>query len=187
MLVIYGFLDEILENDQKAENKRADESLAGRILLDLLLKKKGIDLSSKDIIKEGNRKPRLPMENVDFSVTHSNGFVACALSVGQGRVGIDAEPTVSTISPERQQAFANRFFSINEKEKMDEGKLSFSEIWTRKEAMLKQKGIGLAEKLTAADTILCEGVKISTLCVDGFVLSVSAEQDSDFELLKFER
>ena len=143
MLLLYGFVDRIVEKTE--ENKRSAESLAGRVLLDRALEACGVNAISSYIRKEDNGKPYLEGHpEIDFNITHSNGFVACILSVGEGRVGIDAEPQNTPYSKEKQMALACRFFGESERMLLEKGEMDFSELWTRREAYLKMTGEGFA-------------------------------------------
>lgn len=144
MIILYGYADEIL-GETNGINKKSAESTAGRRLLDLLLKKNGLFVTSANIKIGESGKPYLDgYPEVDFNITHSKGLVACALSIGEGRVGIDAEPIGRECPPERQKALAARFFSEDEQNRLSSGEMTFTELWTRREAYLKMTGEGFA-------------------------------------------
>lgn len=81
----------------------------------------------------------------DFNLSHTNGYVACGLLIGEGRVGVDIESLIPT---ERAQKLSARFFSTGEQARLavlsDEraGSLAATRIWTAKEALSKQDGRG---------------------------------------------
>jgi phosphopantetheinyl transferase len=93
VIILYGFVSEILGYTPD-KNKKSAESDAGRRLLDLLLRERGVHATSDNIKIGINGKPYFEgMPGLDFNITHSKGFVACILSMGEGRVGIDTELT----------------------------------------------------------------------------------------------
>ena len=121
---------------------------------------------------DGLGRPRLMGSNVDFSITHTDRAVFCAVAempvcvggafsmqrlfAGEARVGLDAEND-SRILGERTAAIAARWFTEAEQRQMAadvEGK-AFLRIWTRKEALVKWLGVGMAG-LRDADTALAE-------------------------------
>ncbi len=87
--------------------------------------------------------PALP----DFNLSHSDGFVAVAL--GDGQVGIDLQRINLAFDP---IPLAERFFSaeeaasIKQAAEMDRPDLFFA-LWTKKEALGKALGRGLADML----------------------------------------
>ena len=109
-------------------------------------------------------------------VALSNGFVACILSVGEGRVGIDAEPTECPYTAEKQNALAARFFSEDEQKSLSAGDKTFAQLWTRREAALKMTGEGFAKGIGQE---LPQNVHFTTLTIGGFTLTVAAEQTAN--------
>lgn len=81
----------------------------------------------------------------DFNLTHTEGWVACALLFGSGRVGIDME---TVMTPEAAQRLSARFFSEAEKKYLagmppdDAYAEAVTRLWTVKEALAKQDGAG---------------------------------------------
>lgn len=81
----------------------------------------------------------------DFNLTHSKHFVGCALLFGKGRVGVDIE---DTLSADRAQKLATRFFSESEKKALASCAdtkalaLTATRLWTAREAISKQEGRG---------------------------------------------
>jgi len=127
----------------------AAASSAGLYLLHLLSLDAGISLSGKVLAYESGGRPYFPDAPIDFSITHTSSLVACALSVGKssslGRIGLDAEVLCGR-SPRSMERITARFFSDGERARFlaspDES--TFLEIWTAKEALCKQSGIGLS-------------------------------------------
>jgi 4'-phosphopantetheinyl transferase len=96
-------------------------------------------------------KPRLSAPaDVSFSLTHTNGLVACAVARGR-EIGIDAEAIDRPIDA---HGIANRYFTESETGYITEGKGEqkherFFEVWTLKEAFLKATGRGMSQSLEA--------------------------------------
>jgi 4'-phosphopantetheinyl transferase len=85
----------------------------------------------------------------DFNISHTTGFVACALSKA-GIVGIDVETIDRNINVEQ---IALGYFSKREIQALkqcsdSERKTLFVEMWTLKEAYLKATGTGLTQSLS---------------------------------------
>ena len=94
-------------------------------------------------------KPRLSATaDVSFSLSHTNGLVACAVARGR-ELGIDAEAIDRRIDV---LGVANRYFTEGEIGYITDGKVEkhlerFFEVWTLKEAFLKATGRGLSQPL----------------------------------------
>jgi 4'-phosphopantetheinyl transferase len=83
-----------------------------------------------------------------FNVSHTHGFVACAIAAG-GEVGIDVESVDRATDGQR---IAARYFSKAESDWLDacdarERAIRFIELWTLKEACVKAVGRGLSQPL----------------------------------------
>lgn len=97
-----------------------------------------------------NGKPDLypPVRHISFNVCHSAGLALVAVAAGE-RIGIDAEIVRTGIDVEN---LSRRFFTPAEVDEIlglaSESRLAaFFACWTRKEAILKALGSGLAEPL----------------------------------------
>ena len=182
MIVAFGMARDILN---KKEISRADESLAARVLLDRVLGSQSIPMRAEKLQKDGLGKPFLPLDDVEISITHSEGFVAVALSVGEGRVGIDAEPS-ERYDREKQIKLAERFFNESEKRRFfdKENPRSFVSIWTRKEAVAKRDGIGLAKSFGIQEEPTGKVYELELL---GFAVAVAAEGERRIELVEFDK
>lgn len=100
-------------------------------------------------------------ENAAFNLSHSRHLVSCALNLSAPGepakpVGIDTEYICG--DRERATRVINGYFTEGEKRALDglDGDpaafyRAFARIWTRKEALLKFWGVGLA-RISAADT-----------------------------------
>ena len=81
----------------------------------------------------------------DFNLSHSAYCVACAILVGEGHVGIDIEPLISS---DRAPKIAARFFSKKERTYLnticdpERYATAATSLWTAKEALSKQDGRG---------------------------------------------
>lgn len=84
-------------------------------------------------------KPVLP-DGPDFSITHSGGFVACAVASRGLSVGIDLEP-----ADRARPAAVRRIAAADERMALENGSVTATELWVAKEAVLKAAGAGLAD------------------------------------------
>ncbi len=81
----------------------------------------------------------------DFNLSHTEGMVACALLLGEGRVGVDAE---ALLPYDRAHKLAERFYTDREKKHLsaflseDTYAEEVTRLWTAKEAISKQDGHG---------------------------------------------
>ncbi len=133
-------LDGIMSR-KNTESKK--ESLTALLLLGALLKEFGIDTSALGLKRNENGKPYFDnAPSLHFSLTHSGGYAAAALS-DTCPVGLDLE--VARISPDKAETLAKRFFSDSETAEIIQSQTKFSKIWTKKEAYSKMRGITLAE------------------------------------------
>lgn len=103
-----------------------------------------------------NGRPYFKESTCDFSITHTQNHVFCAVIDGEDepmRIGIDAEdlgrPDLSNL-----EEMAARWFSENEQKAFlaSPTKETFLRIWTRKEAYAKYTGEGL-KSLSKIDTV----------------------------------
>jgi phosphopantetheinyl transferase len=83
------------------------------------------------------------LTQLSFSLSHTRGFVACAVT-REAPVGIDVERISHSL---QVQEIADRYFSVEEAQQLrdcsdDLRPISFTELWTLKEAFLKATGIG---------------------------------------------
>ena len=127
-----------------------------------------------------NGRPYFGERTCDFSITHTQNHVFCALTDGEDgsvRIGIDAEnfnrPDLSNLD-----TLAARWFSQNEQKIFCDSpsKETFLRIWTRKEAYAKYIGEGL-RALSKIDTeaLANEGsIRFFDYRVGNILLSVCA-------------
>lgn len=100
------------------------------------------------VIDERGR-PHLASEhasgNLRFNLTHTDGLVACAVTVGR-EVGVDVERVTRRLTHEH---IPERFFSPREVRDLRalpevEQDAAFFDYWTLKESYIKARGLGLA-------------------------------------------
>lgn len=131
-----------------ARTKRGQkQTLIAEGVLRLLLQEESSLPADRFVIKRKHgEKPTC--EGFEFSISHTDGAVAVALS--SSPVGIDIE----RLRKPRLGAAA-RLFSENELQYIREKpETAFWEVWTKKEAYSKRQGTGLSLKLLSVDTLL---------------------------------
>ena len=120
-----------------------------------LLHRAGVDGT---LVYGENGRPYFCDRMCDFSITHTQNHVFCAIIEGEEpmRIGIDAEdlgrPDFSNL-----EEMVARWFSPNEQKVFlaSPTKETFLRIWTRKEAYVKYTGEGL-KVLSKIDTVSLE-------------------------------
>ena len=118
------------------------ETLTGFCLLAQMLPEVPLETVRKT---EKGRPFLAGFPGLDFSITHCNGFVACALEDGETpKVGLDAE-RLGTQIDRSMQLIARRWFTPTEEERFEKapGEETFLSVWTAKEAAAKFTGNGL--------------------------------------------
>jgi 4'-phosphopantetheinyl transferase len=84
------------------------------------------------------------LEGVSFSVSHSGELGLIAIAEPGRRIGVDVEQ----LRPDRDvRALAERFFHPEEAAGIGDDRAAFYRCWTRKEAVVKALGLGLAHPL----------------------------------------
>ena len=170
----------------------------------------------KVVFRTGNGRPFLSVPACDLSISHSHGVAACALSfpgnmplpvfpLGDAilidadeeafQIGLDIE-TVEGKKREMAERVSRRNFSAGELEAFtgandDEAFLDrFLEIWTKKESLIKNTGVGLAGFRKADTAALPTGFSLVTHKVTDFekpfFLSAALKKRSDNEILTFD-
>lgn len=119
------------------------ESACGFLLLDGLLSKNNIDKSGLVISRNADGRPCfINRFDLDFSISHSDGGVMCALMTGdEARVGCDIQ-CVRTYSLDKNCTLAEIFMPAADYAqylKTQDEKLFYT-IWTRREAFIKHSG-----------------------------------------------
>ncbi|MRS16373.1 4'-phosphopantetheinyl transferase AcpT [Enterobacteriaceae bacterium RIT691] len=153
--------------EQVPEGKRRDAWIAGRALLCHAV-------SPLPDIRYGDQgKPGFDDSHaLWFNLSHSGDNIALLLS-DVGPVGCDIE----ALRPRPQwQQLANATFTVNEHARIEreaeEHRLNaFWRIWTRKEAMVKQRG-GSAWQIVSFDSTAPQNLHLSDLQHEGLSLAV---------------
>lgn len=176
-----AYINEILKKKNIAART---ESVTGFVLLDMLMGEAGI--SDCVLARNKNGRPyALCDKKIDFNISHTHSFVVCALCDSPNKkVGIDIEEiSQNKISSEK---LIDRFFSENEKayyQSATDKPLAFAELWTKKEAYLKYKGVGIGESFSVSDVTFLSCVAFTSVLVDGnnFVTVCSDSDNVTFE------
>lgn len=133
------------------------DSACGFLLLDSLLQKNKIDRAGLVITVDKRNRPRVSAENLDFSISHSEGCALCALAIGNGTedvtIGCDVQ-RVRDYSKDKMIELSRAF--MNEKELSDFEKSGFEPerfftAWTHREAYVKRAGSDIFDALKTAD------------------------------------
>ena len=162
-------------NEMRAEGVR---------LLRLLLEHAG-ENTDVELARDPSGRPYIiGRKDLDFNISHSKSLAVCALNVGDGRIGVDTEPMISTVPTERQQRFAEKYFSENEKKLLKKTPDAFSRIWTAKEAYLKRDGKGIATDLSKIDTLLLsEEMQLVTLEREDHFITLCVGKNVQFKII----
>ena len=138
------------ERLKKAEKlKRAEDkklSLGVELLLSYAIKELyNIDHKTLEYATCENGKPYFKnLPDVHFSLSHSGKIAMCAIS--SLPVGCDCE-----MSHRKSEGIEKKYFNQMERDLLKNGK-TFAHIWTRKEAVAKCNGRGVAAGLKKIDT-----------------------------------
>ncbi len=126
--------------------------LAGLVLLTVLWGSECGHTSLPPIAFLEKGKPYFTEGELHFNISHSGRIALCALS--DRPIGADIEPIKKEFA-KREEDIARRFFTESERRFLaaapDKGK-AFTEIWVRKEALVKRSGEG-ASALSLTDTV----------------------------------
>ncbi len=133
---------------EKSNRDSARESLAALVLLGRAAEWMGMETDELVLLRSQNGKPFFRGGEAEFSLTHSKGYVAAALS-DEGEVGIDLE--ASEYDTDKARRLAERYFCDREKEAFLRTPKDFLRIWTKKEACVKLLGITLSEQISRGD------------------------------------
>ena len=134
----------------RSNDTSATESLFALALLYDLITELGVaDTSKLRFARSEIGKPYFVDSEIKFNVSHSKGYVACAASLGE-ELGVDIE--ASSLSSDRIERLAKRFFSESEQKKLKNAPSFFSRRWTEKESRAKFFGKSV-ENILSADKI----------------------------------
>ena len=170
-------LRQLLSPDERAradrfhfEKDRRHFVVARGVLRSLLGRYLGIEPDTLRFAYADHGKPHLAAEipqqpaQLKFNLAHSGGLAVYAFT-GLGEVGVDLEQ----INPHfTGDDIARRFFSATEVACLDQlpaetRGLAFFNCWTRKEAFIKAKGMGLSFALDQFDVTLAPDQKAELL------------------------
>lgn len=148
------------------------DSVCGFLLLDSLLQKHRINRSELVITLDKNGRPRTNSNELDFSISHSEGCAMCVVAIGEGaNVGVDVQHE-RPYSLEKMTELARTFMNDEELEKFSEpiasGKAipmmssdkdmedfiqknkEFYTAWTRRESYAKRISSDIFDNLKTA-------------------------------------
>ena len=175
--------DRLKKKDDKIRSIAA-EILLMRAYEDIIGKYyEGRDDRLPEVESDENGKPFFKDSNIFFNISHSGTKVICAISSQE--VGCDVEK-----SHDSGEKIAKRFFAeeesalIEKAESIEEGSRLFQRIWTLKESVLKEIGLGVAfpmnnflvvdEKAKTLNEIVVNGKRLYLKdygCSDGYAYS----------------
>ena len=136
---------------------------------------KYLNINGNELVISKNQygKPYLVnYPNVYFSISHTKGAIACAVS--DNPVGVDIERI-----RKMDLRVSRYFFSQHEKDYIfassEKANQRFTEVWTKKEAYLKFLGCGIkipAEKFNVFEKINNEHIRIHTEYNHDYIISI---------------
>ena len=137
---------EYIEKIENRADTPACESLFALALLyeQILSLPCRVDTSSLVFDRNEMGKPYFKDSDVKFNISHSHGYVACAVSHGE-EVGVDIE--ASNVSAERATRLAQRYFGEDDCSAISAAPQKFARTWSEKEAKAKFFGDSLTNLL----------------------------------------
>lgn len=179
-------LNPLIHKDEQARAARfkhqrdADAHLAGRHLVRAIL---GIKPPVQPFSVTAKGRPELPDASGAFSISHSGRWVAVA-ACPQGLIGIDVEAEVRGDLSEltRRVCHPNEVSWLSAQ---SDSAAAFLRIWTRKEAVLKAHGTGIATDLTAIDIrpavkigaeLEKDGLQVGSVALPNGALAIAAQE-----------
>ncbi len=133
------------------------DSACGFLLLDSLLQKNKIDRAELVITVDERNRPHVSADNLDFSISHSEGCALCALAIGKDgekvTIGCDVQRERDYSKDkmiELSRAFMNEK-ELSEFEKSGFNPDSFFTAWTHRESYVKRAGSDIFDALKSAD------------------------------------
>lgn len=168
-----AYIDEIAARSEKSKQ----QSVAGLRALLFLLKAHGTPAAPLILKREESGKPYFENSPLEFGISHSGELAVCALS--DKPVGIDVEKVREIRNVE---ALSARFLSERERyyvtQSSDKSR-AFLEIWTKKEAYLKESGVGLNTDLTKADVFAIHTKTLCfTECGEEYIIGIYGDDDT---------
>lgn len=165
------------EVSRKKNTLTARQSLGGLYLLNALG-------AVGTLRYEASGKPRLFDATLDFSITHTDRLVLCALNQRTDgtapRVGLDAE-SIKRSKDLPIEKLVVRWFAKSEQAQYqgDASAENFTRIWTRKEALVKYHGEGLSA-LHASDTVAAEksGIRFTEYRIGNVLITLCHTEET---------
>lgn len=139
--------------EKKQEESRIQSLVGGLLLRSEISQRMGIPMKKITFEKGAHGKPYVKGGGIQFSLSHTKGAVCAAFADDNGEIGVDIERRDRRAS----EALRRRTLSENESALVTSD-AAFVRIWVKKEAFLKRTGIGIATKLSGADTTLIPDV-----------------------------
>lgn len=165
------YLDEILSRNNDESKK---QSLTALNALLFLLDYVGEKTDRLVLVRKKGGKPTINNGEWKFSVSHSGDYAVCGLS--KTEIGVDLEKIryMKNALPLAKRFFSSAEYDLMEKSSADETFLdeTFFGIWTKKEAYLKRRGLGIDTDLTKIDT---SAQTFATFVWNGYVMSIDGE------------
>ena len=157
---------EYIEKIENRADTPACESLFALALLyeQILSLPCPVDASSLVFERGAMGKPYFKDSDVKFNISHSHGYVACAVSLGE-ELGVDIE--ASDIGAERANKMAKRYFSESDVSAVSAAPEKFARIWSEKEAKAKFFGDSLTNLLEKEKNI-CENPDLKEITLHKF-------------------
>ena len=144
--------------------QRKLESLSALVALDNLIRL-SFDDAKFEILRAENGKPYFRDSDIYFSLSHSGDISVAAICDEKNTViGIDVEKITERTNTDQM---AERFFSSVEKDdfcRLGKTNEAFFKLWTKKEALAKMSGAGLASML--GDNALGEATISNYMCYE---------------------
>lgn len=172
-----GYFEDILS---KRGNAFCD-SACGFLLLDNLLQKNRINRAELNITLDGRGRPRVDRDDLDFSISHSEGCAACVIEIGEGaNIGVDVQRE-RPYSAEKTDELAKGFMTESELAEFRSSAYKPAEFftaWTRRESYVKRMGSDIFDNLKCADLngeSFREGV--ITVCGRHYYYSINARRE----------
>ena len=139
----------------RIDEKRTEFAVTRGSLRRLLASLTGIEPERVPLEFGLHGKPSLKHDSIRFNVSHSHDAALIAITL-DSEIGVDIEQVRPRVSYMR---LAERFFSPVERDELlqlpkDDQQFGFFACWTRKEALLKADGSGIARGLDTFDVLV---------------------------------
>ena len=153
-----AYIDALMGRANRRAIPRVTVARLGALsLLPAMFARAGIEPATIRLARDENGRPYgqcISGECIrfDFNLSHSDAHVACALLVGDGRVGVDAE---ELLTPKRALPLIDHYCTEGEKKALEtlsdlEKATAFTRMWTIREALSKQNGRGMPLRYDAS-------------------------------------